>query len=389
MQLQFITRYLDSANPSPGPTLADLDNPDYVAPTDIKGGDGTKTPADLAKEAADKQAADEAAATLLADAKNEDGTLKPGFIEVDGKVQKDPNYVAPAEEEIEETDEEYSARIIEETRKLHGWDEMDIKYPEGVNPLSPAGLHHRDRIVMQSAADNFENFLRSTYPRAYALMLHNKAGLPEEEFFSKKSLSLPEYESFKESVDLQTTMYKSSLTRSGLDEELAQAQVDKAIKDGKLFEKSDAIYKKTEKEQQQQLAEIERKGQVAEAEFSKAANVTAQSIAVVVNENKLGIIIPDSDKKAFIAYVQERLEYDSAGKRFLLTEPIDLNDHRQMEAMFYKYKKGNLKEFIAREAQSSNVRRLKSAITKTKETSTGGTGGNNTQSQPFVPFGQV
>jgi hypothetical protein len=95
-----------------------------------------------------------------------------------------------------------------EMEKLSGV-KYEIEYPEGVNPLSPEGFVHRDKLVRNKAVDDYEAFLKETDPRSYAYMLHRQSGKPDEEFFGEhKGFILPTTEQLAESIDVQRNVYK-------------------------------------------------------------------------------------------------------------------------------------------------------------------------------------
>ncbi len=379
---------------------------------DIEGGDGTQKPVNLdaAAQAAADQAAQAAAAAeaeyqaLVKEAKNEDGSLKPGYKEENGKVVKDPDYnpnaaAAGAEGDGDDGDgngagegDDDPLAFWTDVNKLHGR-EFQIEYPEGVDPISPEGAYHREKVIMQQAVNDFESYLQKADPRAYAYMLHRQAGGSDDDFFSEKTVSLPEYNTFKESTDVQVSVYKSSLIQKGLDAESAQLLVDKAIKDGKLFDQADVAYKAIEKSHAQQLADIEAANQRAQETYTSSVNKLNQSLTVAVSEGKgLNIAIPDTEKPGFLEFVREKVEYDSRTGKFLLVQPIaDEELNRQLESLYLLYKKGDLKSLIQREAQTQNVRRLKKVVDKSKQGQNSGGQAAPAGRQPgsFVALGDL
>jgi hypothetical protein len=369
MKTQFITRYLDAGSGDGGgianqPTLAELSDPNYVPKN-------APTPEEIAaaKEAEDaKVAADQAAAeyeALVAEAKKEDGTLKDGYIEVDGKITKDPNY-KPADDTPDEGDTD-PLKFWADVDKLHGAP-IEVEFPEGVDPLSPEGVYIRDKAVAEKAIEGFDTHLKTTLPRAYAYMLHIQAGGDDASFFSEKSINLPEYNVFKEDVTLQTNIYKSSLLGKGLDDETAQLAVDKAIKDGVLFNKADAAYKETETQHKATLDELEARNYAAEKEYTTSVNNLNQQLTTAITEGKgMKFIIPDTEKVDFTNFVRKHVEYDGKEKKFLLVQKIDGELDKQLEAMYLLYKKGDLKGLITRAAQTQTVQRLGARVAASRQ----------------------
>ena len=290
------------------------------------------------------------------------------------KEPADPN--APQDDEDNESDDgddgDDGQTFWEDVDKLRG-EVIEVTYPDGVDPMSPEGVYHREKVLEARAEDRFEEYLKKTDPRGYAYLLHRQAGGSDDDFFAKKTVSLPQYDLFKEDQDVQSRFYKASLISSGLDEETAQAVLEKVIKDNKLFEKSDAAYKKAEKDFQNELQQIELTAQREREAYTKSVNTLSQQLQTTIND-KLNIIIPDADKPGFVQFVKSIIEYDKSTGRFMLTQPIENDQLReQLEAMFLVYKKGDLKALIQREARTMNRRRLGSYVDKSKQDrSTGG-----------------
>lgn len=404
MKTQFMTRFLDPGTdgagggtdtpPAKQPTLADLTDPNYKPVTDVD--DAAQ------KAAADAQAAQ---AALDAEATNEDGSLKEGYIKGDdGKITKDPNHKPAdgdgtdpngdndgADDNTGDNDgNEDPAAFWADVDKLRG-EPIEVTYPDGVDPLSPEGVYHREKVVEQKAIEKFEDYLKKSDPRAYAYMLHRQAGGDDEIFFSNKTFSLPEYDTFKDSVDLQARLYKSSLLNKGLDEDTAQMAVDKAIKDGALFTKADAEYKSAVKSQEQELAEIESQRQLAEQNYTKNVNQFSQTLSTAITEGKgMKFIIPDTDKANFLSFVKEHVEYDGSQGKFLLVQRVENETlTQQLESLYFLYKKGDLNGLIKNQAQTQTVKRLKRAVDASKGKTTPGADDSKKGTGGFVPLGSL
>lgn len=388
MHTQFLKRFLET-DPDGGeagggkqPTLADLDNPDYKPVDDVA--------------EAQRLAAEEAARVqgeLKAEAFNEDGTLKEGYLkDDDGNLSKDPNFKPADNTEGDDkgtTDDEGAedpAAFWADVDKLHGT-ALEVEYPDGMDPLSPEGVHYREKAIEARAVDNFDKYLKNQDARSYAYMLHRQAGGDDESFFYSKTFSLPEYDAFKESADLQSRLYKSSLLSKGLDEDTAQMAIDKAIKDGVLFDKADAEYKKAELSHANELEAIEDANKAAEAEYNTAVNTISQQISTAITEGKgMNFIIPDTDKAAFATFVKQHVEYDGQKKQFLIVQKVGEDFGKQLESMYLLYKKGDLTGLITRKAESKNVSKLRRTVDKSKQSNNTG-GGDEGGTPKFTPLG--
>lgn len=410
MKHSFIQFYRDLGTPTPigasapaatstlPPSLKDLGmaGPGGVnapnsggAETLIKPGDGTAPAADLALET--QKTIEEANKAGL----NEDGTLKDGFEKNDkGQVVAKP--LSPeqqaaadkAETDADLTEEQEVETFLADVSKFHGA-EIPVEYPENVDPLSPEGVYHRDKAMMKVGIDSFDTHLRQTMPRAYAYLLHSQAGGSDEEFFSKKTISLPDYELFKADADTQIRVYKADLIARGLDPEVAQAQIDQAIKNNKLLEKADMVYKTSRKQQEDELAAIEGANSRAQQEFVRQQQALAATLTTHINDGKdMRFVIPDADKEAFTKFVREILEYDNERKSFVIVQPVAADKlPRDLESLYFRYKNGDLSKLVQRSAQTEVRRRLHKSVKKAEENVSSSV--DTPAERKYVPLGSL
>jgi hypothetical protein len=179
---------------------------------------------------------------------------------------------------------------------------------------------------------------------------------------------LPDYEAFKEDADTQIRVYKSSLISKGLADEQAQMLVDKAVKDGKIFELADAEYRHAETEHTRSLDEINRKVAAANERYTTAVNQMNATLQVTVEKGDgMKWIIPDTEKPGFLNYLRNSVEYDKETEKFLIVQPVGKEElARQIEAMYLIYKKGDLSSIIKRKAATANAQRLGQVVDKSK-----------------------
>ena len=364
MNYNFNRRFLDPApgdggGKTAGPSLADMDNPAPAPapdPTLIKPVQATPTP--LAP-ITDPPPAVEGV--------NDDGTLQEGYIKNDaGEVIKDPEYKPT---DGTQDDPPGDANFWESVDKLRGTP-LEVKFPDDpdFDPLSPEAALMREKAAADEAIVRFETHLQKTDPRGYAYLLHRQAGGSDDDFFKEKTFSLPEYESFKDDADVQVRVYKSALVSKGLAEEQAQMLVDKAVKDGKIFELADAEYKRAESDHARVLDEINQKQTQANARYTKAVNEINATLQTTVEKGDgMKWIIPDTEKPAFLSYLRDMVEYDKTTEKFLIVQTVSKEDlARQVEAAYLLYKKGDLSSIIQRKASSLTARRLGDKIDKSK-----------------------
>lgn len=342
--------------PSPAPT------PLPAPPTNIKPGDGTPAPTDLeAERQRQLQNPTPTPAPAVPDpvktqAQIEDENLAKG-LNADGTAK------TPEQVKQEELEEEEDEKVWEEVDKMWGTP-LEVEYKnaagEDVHPNSPEGIFLREQGIANRAVTDFEAFLERTDPRSYAYVLHRRNGLPDADFFNTKSVTLPTYEEFQNSVDLKVRVYKESLYAKGMSEEEVKATVDWAVANKKIDTLSDAAYKNSEKEQKAEIDRLAEANRKSEETFTRQVQALNKSLSEEMTGG-MRVIIPADKKVDFERFVRSHLAVD--GGQFFFSQPIDQkNLPHLLDMMYFHYAKGNLNELVQREAQSKNVVRLRSNV---------------------------
>jgi hypothetical protein len=375
-----------------GPSLADLDNPDYKLPTPA-----ADTATDL--EAARVKAAEEEAAKQQnkGEGFNPDGSIADGYELKDGKAVKkeDPNakpapkpgdadFVAP-DTDNDEDDEESPEKFFSAVDQITG-KPVTVEYGD-TDPLSPQGVALRDGVVRDAAVVEFEEFLRTSDPRAYSYMLHRNSGGSDEEFFAQKALVLPPEVEFKSSVEMQTAIVKQDLLDKGVPTEVVDATVAKYIKDNQLSEKAMVAYTGIKDSQDRQAQDIERLSKEAQDKLNQQVNNVHNVIAKSITENELSIVIPEAQKAAFNTFVRGNLRYDD-GKFFAVSELANNNLKEVLESMYFQFVKGDLKSIVKNEANSLATQRLR--LRAKQDISGNGKGADiSTKRKDHIPLGEI
>lgn len=337
-------------------SLEDLDNPETPEEQQAR----------EQKEAADKEAQEKAEA----EAKEKEEQERLAKEEEERNKAEEGKEPKEGEEELED-DEEVVEKFYEQVNKQHGFEDFQVDYPEGVDPLSPEGTYIREKALIERAEQNFDKTLKETNPRAYAFFLHTKAGKDEAEFFSNPSVTLPEYSVFEKDVDLQKRFVEKDLQLKGLDQDLIDAAIEKAIKEGKLFEKADKAYKAIEKKERDALASAEQESQQRiQAEAKAVQEITSYIDDIITNSKTSNIVIPDAKKAEFAQYVKQHLFFD--GKEFFVFKGLSKENAAELiQAEYFGFAKGNLNELVARKAKTENTSQLRRRIKKDEASSRG------------------
>lgn len=273
----------------------------------------------------------------------------------------DPNDIAD--------DDDINAQLefFEEVNRIRG---IDVKVEYGdIKPNSAEGIALRDRAIEEAALARYEQELAQRDPRAAAYMLHRMNGGSDEEFFSRKSLSLPDYDVFRDSVDLQKQVYRNDLINKGLDASKAEALVELAVKDNTLLSEADAAYRRQSDADARELDRLAK----AAADEAKAWQTQVNNMDTMLNttikSKDLKVIIPDAEQKEFNNYVRDLIQHD--GKDFYVAQKLDPAQMATIiEALYVQFKKGDLSAIIARKANTLTVKRNQITLAGTRKAQT-------------------
>lgn len=357
---------------------------------DIKDGDGTKTPADLeaervkqlalaeeknknnppaptAEELAAKAAAEEETKTAarLAELK-----AKPvQHLSPEEKLELE-KLEAPAEEELDDDPEAF----WEDVDKLTG-DPVEIdwtkqKDAEGnlIAADSPQGAAIRQKAVEERAVERYEAYLMEVDPRGYQYLLHRQAGGVDEDFFGRKTPTLPDYETFKESIDLQTAFYTRILMGKGVPEKQVKMIVDDAVKNKEIFALADKEYKATESAETAETRRLQNELERSQKDFNASVTILDRLINTEVASPKLKVVIPEAKRIGFASFVKSLVTYDEKTRQFAIVQPISKEAlPRQLESLYLLHVNGDLGEVVKREAATAVTRKLRRAVDKGKD----------------------
>lgn len=354
------------------------------APADIQGGDGSPKPSELDKAAAAKEEADKAVEESKKQPPAEGAAESAAEEKIPGEGEDDQDAKQPDTEEAAEEGTVDPKEFFEAVDQLTG-EPVAVEYGE-VDPLSPEGVAIRDKAIRKDEVVKFENHLKAQDPRAYAYFLHRSEGGDDESFFAQKTVSLPDEEFFKNSVESQSKLYKQSLIDRGVDEDIADSAVAKAIKDNTLTEKSTRAYNDIRTSQEQQLKQMEAEAQKEREVFQKECDLVLDNLNGTIDSGSMKFIVPDAKKPEFKEFVRNSLRHED-NKFYAVTE-IGSNPKNVLESLYFQYIKGDLSALIEKRAETKTVQRLKLGVQKARS---GSPKSSNSSKLPggYVPFGDI
>jgi hypothetical protein len=256
--------------------------------------------------------------------------------------------------------------------------QYEIKYPEGIDPVTPEGTAFREDYIREATYQEFEQHLKESVPRGFAYMLHLQNGGTDEEFFNDpaKGFVLPSLDTMTSSVDVQKSVFTQDLVNKGIDKETVDAIVEKAIKDNKLLEKATASYNFITNSQKLYLEEQQRQMNDNHARTTAAV----QDITARFNQatESMSFIIPDNKKAEFNKFIVDNLQMTDEGK-FMLVQEVDPKDLKGItESLFFQFAKGDLNQYVQKKVKTEATQRLRLNVEKTKTSTTRDAGVDNT-----------
>ena len=375
--MKFLTLYREAGAASTGgqagPSLADLDNPDFGKPPA-----GDPPPPDLTDPSKGDPPAGDPSNIIPTEGLDAEGNLLEGWEQAaDGTIKKidsiddNPDELSP---------EDFYAEVHAKTNF-----EVDVDY-QGVDPLSSEGVALREVALVSKAEQDYDEYIRTTMPRAYAYMLHTKNGGTDEEFFAVKQIPLADKETFATDVEAQRQFLIRDLIAKDVPEEVAKLTVDQYVKTNTLTEKAMNLYEKKKQEENQVLQAQINKDKALKQDFENSVATLTGVISQGI-EKEMRLVIPNDKKKAFNEFVLDNIQHD--GKDFFLAQKLNPKEITPgfLEALYLQFVKGDVSALIKREAKTQTVQRLGQRLSKDKHTSS--SGNPNDKSNTFVPLGQL
>jgi hypothetical protein len=342
-----------------GPSLTDIAN-------DLEDGEFGRVepkPIDLsAAELEAKRIADEAAAAadkgdepkLDADGNpiEEDLDLDDDPPGDDPKLDENGNPIVdePGDEDPEEA-EAYWAEVGKYA-EVEG-----LKLEKGLDPATTA---KNIEIIAEARVAGFEEYLKTSLPDAYRYLVHVQNGGDRESFFNTEPGLPPAEEVIKGDINAAEAMVRTFYKQQKLDDSDIDAIVAQLKTDDKLVTKALTVRKTVEEDIQAKTQEKLDAMTKRQEKLDKAKTGFIKKVDTIVAKGQVGnFVIPEKDRADFAAFFTGRIAPTEDGKFVVSYElnPEELDVELQKE--FLRFKKGNLKDIIVREAKTLNTKQLR------------------------------
>lgn len=279
----------------------------------------------------------------------------------------------PAEENLEEDEE--ANNFLAQIDELRG-DSVEVDYGD-VDPLSPEGVVVRERALEDAAVNEYDEYLKNKYPKAYAYFLHNSEGKADEDFFGSTSDldNLPTEEELEASVEVQKQIILRNLVAKGNSEKHVGIIIKQAIEDNELEEMSKEALKERAAARDGKLQEVESENlKAVEQRQTNIKNMETYVDQVVATGQIGNIVIPEKERAEFAGQFKKSLRLE--GDKFVVVTEITKDNVADLFGKeYFSYKKGNLDHIVTTKAKSANAQRLRQnslRVDKTQKTKESG-----------------
>jgi hypothetical protein len=258
--------------------------------------------------------------------------------------------------------------VWKEVDRLRGT-EIPVEYG-AVHPNSAEGILLREKAIQKWTVDQWVQELATTDKRGYAYLLHRQAGGRDEDFFNKPTPTLPPYDTFKESIDLQKNLLIADYTAKGIDPEIAEVTVEKLIEKGKLFETAEKVYNSEKSAEDTRIATTKALLDKQQADYTARVTQLDQTLNSTIEES-LSIKVPDAKKAGFTQFVRGMIQETEGadGKpQFVVVQPIEAKEmDKLLQGLYFQFVGGDLNQVIQRKAKTAYLKRIQTQVDKTKQ----------------------
>ncbi len=280
--------------------------------------------------------------------------------------------IVEEEEEIESAaaPDEGDEEVEDETNDpLAFWQEVDniTGFPVDVDygdldPISPQGVALREKALMEKSVADFIDRVAEQHPSAYKALEYALAGGNIEELFrgdkDYSRIVLKEDDEDHAKLILAEFYEKKGITNPDRIRRMISA--DAESEEGVVTAAQSALDEMKQAQEQEKQEEV--RAQQARADRQKAQDQQfLRSVDTLISSMKLDSFRISSRKDAdeFSTFVRQHVQRDGKGGYLFVTpvEPTTLE--KQLQAEFFKFKKGNLDSLIQIKATTQHAQRLR------------------------------
>jgi hypothetical protein len=268
----------------------------------------------------------------------------------------------PIDGEQQEVQEEVEKSLYEEIEAITGFT-LEKQYSDDVQ-----GYAQRELDVYEKGFQDAYGDLKNTHPDIYELLEYKQNGGNPLDLLAKK-LSANKRE-VNDTYDAKQVV-SSYLESVGMSPKRIEKMIESLEDEGELEEEAKKYVELLDKQKDDEYnKELERQ-QLQYQQLQQDAKNVQLSIEDKINKGDIGNFIPSrEDREAFKEYLfgNQLIRQSADGKYFIFRELDVKNIDSDLMAEFLKFKKGDLKTIIQKQAKTEVVKRLQRNIKNNTET---------------------
>jgi hypothetical protein len=268
----------------------------------------------------------------------------------------------------------------DDVAKVHGL-EIEVDFGD-VDPESPQGAALRDQALVDKTVQDYLEYLKTNYPKAYKFLEHESNGGDINELFDVNKVDYSKVELKPENAEQQRKILVDYYKAKGFDEKRAtrMMEADEDSEEG-LFAAAKIALAEQQAMQKAEEAKVMQAAQERKAQVEARNNQFRGVVKQITEAGQIGnfVIQDKKEKEEFFRFAMGNI-YSNGKDGYQVVLPITNETLTPvLQQLLFAYKEGDLSEFVKREAQTQNVRRLKRKV----QQATNNSGGqeDNTQSQ--------
>lgn len=263
------------------------------------------------------------------------------------------------EGDAEENEEDVSRVFYEKVQSITGV-EVEVDYT-GVDPISPQGVALREKALVEKTIDDFIERLAEHYPAVHRALEYAHAGgdiadlFRSEKDFSK--VTIADDDEAHARLVLQDYYQAKGITNEGRIKRMidADAETDEGIVKVAQSALAEMVAEQNAQNQQKLV-----KAQQEQEQARQSDQRFLGAISDLVKGGKLDTFkIPQSETQEFFQYVRQRVQRDGKGGYLLVSQLDPTQLEKQLQAEYFKFKKGDLDKLITIKATSLKAKDLK------------------------------
>jgi hypothetical protein len=282
------------------------------------------------------------------------------------ETQEDESEEEEEEEETEvsteeEEDEGEDPRVFwEKVNQLTGL-AVDVDYGT-VDPLSPQGVALREKALVEKSIEDFVSRLEENYPEVYEALEYAHAGGNIEDLFKGEKdyskITINDDDADHAKIILEEYYKQRGITNSARVKRMIAA--DEESEEGVVKVAQAALAEMREHQEGQRKAEIQEQLEIAK-QVKEQDQKFVKSLDDLIGSGQLATFKIPSTKEAqeFRNFVRQHIQRDGKGGYVFVT-PLDQgNLERQLQAEYFRFKKGDLESLITVKAGTIKTQQLR------------------------------